>query len=56
MDVNRRGIQPRWMKNKSASSNIKIERATEALPEERAGEAMTAKACSLLDPTCEACQ
>lgn len=56
MDINRRGIQPRWMKNKSASSNIKIERATEALPEERAGEAMTAKACSLLDPTCEACQ
>ena len=56
MDINRRGIQPRWMKHKSASSNIKIERATEPLPEERPGEATTARACSLLDPTCEACQ
>jgi len=25
-DVNRRGIQPRWMKHKSVSSNIKVER------------------------------
>src|SRR5262249_25142635 len=23
-DINRRGLQPRWMKNKSASSNIKV--------------------------------
>jgi len=45
LDVNRRGIQPRWMKNKSASSNIKVERRTEP-----------AKACSILDPTCESCQ
>jgi ribonucleoside-diphosphate reductase alpha chain len=46
LDVNRRGIQPRWMKNKSASSNIKVERETEPAP----------KACSILDPTCESCQ
>jgi ribonucleoside-diphosphate reductase alpha chain len=45
LDVNRRGIQPRWMKNKSASSNIKVERGIEP-----------AKACSILDPTCESCQ
>ncbi len=25
-DINKRGLQPRWMKNKSASSNIQIER------------------------------
>jgi ribonucleoside-diphosphate reductase alpha chain len=25
-DINARGVQPRWMKNKSASSNIQIER------------------------------
>ncbi len=25
-DINKRGLQPRWMKNKSASSNIKVER------------------------------
>ncbi|WP_093288510.1 ribonucleoside-diphosphate reductase subunit alpha [Verrucomicrobium sp. GAS474] len=30
LDVNRRGLQPRWMKNKSASSNIKVDRAEEA--------------------------
>ncbi|HEY8966952.1 MAG TPA: ribonucleoside-diphosphate reductase subunit alpha, partial [Candidatus Methylacidiphilales bacterium] len=29
LDVNRRGLQPRWMKNKSASSNIKVDRAEE---------------------------
>jgi ribonucleoside-diphosphate reductase alpha chain len=46
LDVNRRGIQPRWMKNKSASSNIKVERGNGAAP----------KACSILDPTCESCQ
>jgi ribonucleoside-diphosphate reductase alpha chain len=46
LDVNRRGIQPRWMKNKSASNNIKVERGNEPAP----------KACSILDPTCESCQ
>jgi ribonucleoside-diphosphate reductase alpha chain len=25
-DINKRGLQPRWMKNKSASSNIQVER------------------------------
>ena len=45
LDVNRRGIQLRWMKNKSASSNSKVERI-ESAP----------KACSILDPKCESCQ
>lgn len=44
MDINKRGLQPRWMKNKSASSNIKVER-TDALP----------KACNLGEG-CESCQ
>ncbi|MBX9744250.1 MAG: hypothetical protein K2X08_03450, partial [Chlamydiales bacterium] len=26
IDINKRGLQPRWMKSKSASSNIKVER------------------------------
>lgn len=26
-DINKRGIQPRWMKNKSASSNIQVDRS-----------------------------
>ncbi len=43
-DVNRRGLQPRWMKNRSASSRIKV--AREESP----------KACSITDPGCEACQ
>lgn len=43
-DINKRGLQPRWMKNKSASSNVQVER--DAAP----------KACSILDPGCESCQ
>src|SRR5204863_1681256 len=46
-DVNRRGLQPRWMKNKSASANIEVRREDEPAP---------AKACLLDDPTCESCQ
>jgi ribonucleoside-diphosphate reductase alpha chain len=44
VDVNRHGIQPRWMKNKSASSEINIERNRQP------------KMCSILDPDCDACQ
>ena len=80
VDVNRRGAQPRWMKNKSASANVKVDRQTAApnlqpapapmsspavvtaeasLTEgslEGIAEPASAKMCSLLDPTCEACQ
>jgi ribonucleoside-diphosphate reductase alpha chain len=45
-DINKRGLQPRWMKNKSASSNIKIER------EETVSEP---KVCNL-EEGCESCQ
>jgi ribonucleoside-diphosphate reductase alpha chain len=48
-DVNRRGVQPRWMKNKSASSNIQIVRETEASAPEMP------KSCNL-DGDCESCQ
>ena len=48
LDVNRRGIQPRWMKSKSASSKIQIQRESES--------SSTINACSILDPECEACQ
>jgi ribonucleoside-diphosphate reductase alpha chain len=53
MDVNRRGIQPRWMKSKSASSNIRIERVAEAEQKEKDA---AAKMCRVLNPSCEACQ
>lgn len=50
VDVNRFGIQPKWMKNRSASSEIEVQR-----PE--TGELETVvPACRLDDPTCEACQ
>lgn len=42
-DINKRSMQPRWMKNKSASSNISVERSEP-------------KACRLGDETCESCQ
>lgn len=46
LDVNRFGVQPKWMKNRSASSDIPIVRE----------ESPAAPACRLDDPTCEACQ
>ncbi len=50
-DINKRGIQPRWMKNKSASGNIQLDR------EEPAEQPKSAKpiACSL-EEGCESCQ
>lgn len=45
LDVNRFGIQPKWMKNKSASSDVHVER-----------ELNTPKVCSISNPECEACQ
>ena len=46
-DVNKRGLQPRWMKNKSASSSVEVDRkdSTE----------MPAQTCNL-DGDCESCQ
>ena len=50
-DVNRRGLQPKWMKNKSASAEVAVNR--EATAEEK-------NACSIEamrnGGTCEACQ
>lgn len=43
-DINKRGLQPRWMKNKSASGNVQVERSKEK-----------PLACSL-DSGCESCQ
>jgi ribonucleoside-diphosphate reductase alpha chain len=44
-DINKRGIQPRWMKNKSASNNIIIQR-----------ENNVAQLCKIDDTSCESCQ
>ena len=69
VDVNKYGLQPRWMKNKSASGEIHVDR--EVLTETARADAPSAvntphtapatdmsnvQACSLDDPDCEACQ
>jgi ribonucleoside-diphosphate reductase alpha chain len=53
-DINKRGIQPRWMKNKSASGNIQLDREE---PEVKVEKASPKKpiACSL-EEGCESCQ
>ncbi|NGX39253.1 MAG: Ribonucleoside-diphosphate reductase 1 subunit alpha [Chlamydiae bacterium] len=44
-DINKRGLQPRWMKSKSASSNIDVERSDKEKP----------VVCNM-DEGCESCQ
>jgi ribonucleoside-diphosphate reductase alpha chain len=48
-DLNRRGLQPRWMKNKSASSNVEVARQDSTVSLE------IPKVCGL-DGECESCQ
>jgi ribonucleoside-diphosphate reductase alpha chain len=63
-DINKRGLQPRWMKNKSASAEVVVERKAvdEALVSEPATKAAVTvakpsvpKVCGL-DGDCESCQ
>ncbi|MGY8747262.1 MAG: ribonucleoside-diphosphate reductase subunit alpha [Pirellulales bacterium] len=44
VDINKFGVQPRWMKNASASADITVERQPEV------------QQCSIDNPDCEACQ
>ena len=59
-DINKRGIQPRWMKNKSASSEIQLNREGAAPEGEKkplsAISADVPRAACNLDGTCESCQ
>lgn len=55
VDINRFGIQPKWMKHRSHSDDIAIRRdSATAVPAPVATAAPSA--CSLDDPECEACQ
>jgi ribonucleoside-diphosphate reductase alpha chain len=61
-DINKRGLQPRWMKNKSASAEVVVERAVaaEAAPGATTSTVTAAKpsvpkVCGL-DGDCESCQ
>ncbi len=59
-DINRRGLQPRWMKNKSASADISIQReepaAQTAAPAASAIGSDIPRAVCNLDGNCESCQ
>ena len=44
VDINKYGVQPRWMKNHSSSADIAVTRQTEV------------QQCRIDDPDCEACQ
>ena len=60
VDINKYGVQPRWMKSRSASSDIRVDRENEKQPMENestpATDMASVRACSLDDPDCEACQ
>ena len=45
VDINKFGVQPRWMKNASASGEIELQRQDDAQ-----------KSCSIENPGCESCQ
>jgi ribonucleoside-diphosphate reductase alpha chain len=55
LDVNRFGIQPRWMKNQSASGDIKLQREDQSLATPGPRMLSSAAACPI-DGSCEACQ
>jgi len=58
-DINKRGLQPRWMKNKSASAEVVVERKAAAETQQAqpvsAEKAALPKVCGL-DGDCESCQ
>jgi ribonucleoside-diphosphate reductase alpha chain len=58
MDINRRGVQPRWMRSKSASGDVQVNRDEVATPpaSERLPKQPTPVACDITDGSCEACQ
>jgi ribonucleoside-diphosphate reductase alpha chain len=58
MDINRRGVQPRWMQSKSASGDVQVNREEAATPtvSERLPRQPTPVACDITDGACESCQ
>lgn len=55
MDINKRGLQPRWMKSKSASSDVVVARSEAEGAAEKKEAAMPVASCNL-DGDCESCQ
>jgi ribonucleoside-diphosphate reductase alpha chain len=57
-DINRRGLQPRWMKNKSASAEVAVERSAveEVAPQAQDKSNLAVPKVCGLDGDCESCQ
>jgi ribonucleoside-diphosphate reductase alpha chain len=57
-DINRRGLQPRWMKNKSASAEVLVERKVveEIVPQAQDKATLEVPKVCGLDGDCESCQ
>lgn len=55
-DINARGLQPRWMKNKSASSKIQVERETVVVEEVVEKKKKDKPISCSLEEGCESCQ
>ncbi len=58
LDINQRGIQPRWMKSESASANVRITRndGGDAIRSVNDNTPLPAPAVCNMDEDCEACQ
>ncbi|NRA58477.1 MAG: ribonucleoside-diphosphate reductase subunit alpha, partial [Phycisphaerales bacterium] len=62
VDVNKHGAQPKWMKNRSATSDVFLAsptaatEASEAEPKLAVADLPAQRTCSVDDPSCEACQ
>ena len=56
VDVNAHGIQPRWMKSRSESSDIRVDRTHSISAADISNQVDRTTACAIDDPDCEACQ
>jgi ribonucleoside-diphosphate reductase alpha chain len=57
VDINKFGLQPRWMKSQSDSHNVVVQRLAKTTPSRNMeSPASEPKACRINDPDCEACQ
>jgi ribonucleoside-diphosphate reductase alpha chain len=56
VDINKYGLQPRWMKNKSASGDVQVERNEQPESGALKQRQPEAQVCDMSDPDCEACQ
>ena len=58
VDINKFGLQPRWMKNKSATHEVDMARqnGSDSEPQTLERQEDAVQACSIDNPGCEACQ